>query len=188
MSDERRRFFRITETVGLSIQLLDEQSVPAGAAGSQSGSMGLVSQHDDRIERLLLELEDEHPKVAQLASLLNQKLERVASLLAVDSGLLERIAHRVQEVNISACGLAFSHEEPISEGSCVRVGLTLFPSDVVIQSDGIVVSNELTIGKDNRYYCRVDFVGMTNSNQEQLIQHIVQSQSGQLKSRQVVHR
>ncbi len=185
MTEERRRYFRINETVGLSIQILDREGKTSNDSEQTftPNAIALVSQHDDRIERLVHELEDEHPKIAQIAALLNQKLERVASLLAMESSLLDRIAHRVQEVNISACGMAFSHEEPIPEGTQIHVELTLYPEETKIVSDGLVVSNELTSGDTQNYYCRVDFIGMSGANQETLIQHIVQSQSSQLKAR-----
>lgn len=183
--DERRRYFRINETVGLSIQLLDEDG--SGVATGKSfapNAVELISRNDDRIERILDDLKEEHPKITELIGLLNQKVERVSSLLAMESNLLDRIAHRVQEVNISACGLAFSHEDPIPEGSRIRIEMTLYPEETKLRSDGIVVACELTGDERQVYYCRVDFYAMPLAVQEELIQFIVQSQSAQLKERQ----
>lgn len=182
---ERRRYFRINETVGLSIQMLDEDGSSLNTRKSFApNAIELVSRNDDRIEHLLDELQDNHPKVIELVSLLNQKIERVSSLLALESNLLDRIAHRVQEVNISACGLAFSHEDPIPEGSRIRIEMTLYPEETKLRSEGIVIACELTGDEPPVYYCRVDFFNMAPAIQEELIQFIVQSQSVQLKDRQ----
>lgn len=185
MDSERRRYFRINETVGLSVQLLDDDGAALKAQDSFApNALELVTKNDDRIEMLILELEDHNPKVAELMALLNQKVERVTNMLSMESHLLDRIAHRVQEVNISACGLAFSHEDWIPEGSRIRVELTLYPEETKVRSDGIVVSCELTADQPPSYFCRVDFLGMSASAQEELIQFVVQSQSAQLKARQ----
>ena len=69
MNEERRRFFRINETVGLSIHFLDESGEPISAANidSDAQSIALISKQDERIERLLLDLQETHPKMAELA-------------------------------------------------------------------------------------------------------------------------
>ena len=184
---ERRRYFRINETVGLSIQILDD-----GHSGKRaehpdnrlaSTTAALISQNDERIDVLISELADHSPKVAELAALINQKMERVVSMLAIDNHLLDRIAHKVQEVNISACGLAFSHDQAIPENSRIRIELKLMPDDIMLSSDGVVVSCERTADDSTSYYCRVDFLGMSASAQEELIQFVVQSQAAQLKAR-----
>ncbi len=184
---ERRRYFRINETVGLSIQILDD-----GYSGKRtdhpdnrlaSTAAALTSQNDERIDVLISELADLSPKVAELAALINQKMERVVSMLTIDNHLLDRIAHKVQEVNISACGLAFSHDQAIPENSRIRIELKLLPDEIMLSSDGVVVSCERTADDPASYYCRVDFLGMSASAQEELIQFVVQSQSAQLKAR-----
>ncbi len=183
---ERRRYFRIDETIGLSVQLLggDAHAALPGDVPEVTQAPAFVAEHDNEIEKLILGLEPDHPKVARLASLLNQKLERVAMMVAADNQLVTRIAHRVQEVNISACGMGFGHEEPIAEGSKVRIDMTLLPDEQKVSSDGIVIACEKSRDDEHEYYCRVDFFGMSVADQEVLIQHVVQSQATQLKSRQ----
>ncbi len=182
-ADERRRYFRIDDTVGLSIKLLDQGEAENNYAAFAPNAVELVGQYDSQIKRLLERLEGENETLVELATLLNNKLDKLTNLLAMESNLVDRIAHRVQEVNISACGLAFSHGDPIAEGSRIQIELTLLPKEVKIVSEGIVVACELTTGDHQRYYCRVDFYGMPPEKHEKLIQHIVQSQSAQLKSR-----
>jgi c-di-GMP-binding flagellar brake protein YcgR len=182
-AEERRRYFRIDDTVGLSIRLLDHEESSSKHPPFAPNAVELVSQFNPQIKRLIDEMRSVNEPMAELASLLNKKMDKLTDLLAMESSLVDRIAHRVQQVNISACGLAFSHEDPIAEGSRIQIELTLFPKEIKVVSEGIVVACELTSEDAQNYYCRVDFYGMATEKQELLIQHIVQSQGAQLKSR-----
>lgn len=178
MDSERRRFFRINETVGIAWQVLEGSEQPSRDVPADL--ISLFSEQDHRIEKLLIELEDENPKVAELVALFNQKLERVVRQFMLDSGLVARIANKVKEANISACGIAFYNEEGVTEGADLRMELTLYPSQRRIHTDGRLVACD-RIG-DQKYYWRIDFYGMSKADQEDLIQHIVRSQSQQLKT------
>jgi len=179
MEHERRRYFRIDEMVGISYQVVDGDENHEGHKKPAPNVMDLVSKQDQQIEKLLLELADEHPKVASLVSIFNQKLERIVNQFVMESQLVGRIAHRVKEANISACGVGFENDESVSEGARLKMELTLYPSEKRLSTNGIVIS--CAPGDDNTWYWRIDFYGMAESVQETLIQHVVQSQSMQLK-------
>ncbi len=181
MQQERRRYFRINETIGISYHVLEGDDRDAHShSGALSDVLDLVSKQDMHIEKLLLEIADEHPKVAELVTVFNQKLERIVNQLVMESHLVGRIAHRVKEANISACGVAFDNDEPISEGARVRLELTLYPSEKRLMTNGIVIACD-SVGGD-KWYWRIDFYGMSEPSQEALIQHVVQCQSLQLKN------
>lgn len=177
-NNERRRYFRITDTVGITYHILDgDHATPASPPTSDV--LERVSKQDQQIEKLLLEIAKDHPKVAELVTVFNQKLERIVNQLVMDSQLMGRIAHRVKEANISACGIAFFNREQVAEGVRLRLELTLFPQKKVLVADGVVVGCDLS--EDGSWYLRIDFYGMSEKTQEVLIQHIVQCQSQQLK-------
>lgn len=174
---ERRRYFRISETVGISYQVLDGDDA-AGAKPNVPDVLDLVSKQDKQIEKLLIEVKEESPKVAELVALFNQKLERIVNQMVMESQLVGRIAHRVKEANVSACGVAFENDEPVSLGARVKLELTLYPSEKKLLTHGTVVGCE---GAGDQWYWRIDFYGMSEQNQEALIQYVVQCQSLQLK-------
>jgi len=174
---ERRRYFRIDDTVSMRICSQTEASMAA-----KNGS-GFVAEHDKELEKLIAELVGRDPTAAKIAQLLNQKIERLANIQSVETRLVSQVAMRVQEVNISACGMAFHHDEPLVEGSQITIELELRPSEQTLTSDAIVVGCEAVQGEPKQHYCRVDFYGMSPLDQEFLIQQIVQAQSAQLKSR-----
>ena len=187
MGNERRRYFRINEMVGISYQVIDEEMrSPSGRSGSPD-LITLFHKEDQELEKLILDLDDENPKVARLISLVNQKLERIVQYMAMETSLIGRIASKVREANISACGIAFSTDEFVMEGTRINMELTLYPEEKAFQTHGFVVNCERQEAdgeeQEGLYYWRVDFYNMSDSAQETLIQHIVQSQSQQLKSR-----
>lgn len=177
MNDERRRYFRIDDTVGISYRVIE--GGPGTPGGVQTaGVMDLVTKQDEQIEKLLLEVGEENPKVAELVTVFNQKLERIVSHMAMEYQLVDRIAQRVREANISACGMAFHTDDSIEKGARLRLELTLYPSDKILVLQGLVVECEPVGGE---WYLRIDFYDLSEAMQENLIQHVVQSQSQQLK-------
>lgn len=176
MSSEKRRFFRINETIGLSYEVLDKGGTPSE---NTVDVLDLMSEQDEKIEQLLIEVEPESPKVVELIRAMNQKLERIVGQVAVESRMVDKLANKVKEVNISACGIGFVCDESVPVGSQLNLDLQLFPSNKAIKSSGIVVGCE-PLGSG--FYWRIDFYGMTQGTQELLIQHIVQRQGAQLKT------
>ena len=179
MNKERRRYFRIDEAVGISYKILDSDITFPDP--SSANALALIGEQDERINTLLNELQDTQPAVAELVALLNLKLERVASQLIMDNQLVNRIAHRVREANISACGIGFVNDDPVPIGARLALELKLYPDETHISTQGRVINCDSL--DHNRYYWRIDFIGMTQSTQENLIQHVVRNQSAQLKSR-----
>ncbi len=177
MKDEKRRYFRINETIGLSFEVLDADA-QSDENDRSLDIWDLMSEQDEKIEKLLVEASEESPKVVALIRAFNQKIERIVGQLVMESRVLDRIANRVKEVNISACGLGFVSDRDLAPGTRMQLELQLFPSNKKVMSKGRVVASDLV---ENGHYLRIDFFDMKQSAQEILIQHIVQRQSAQLK-------
>lgn len=170
---EKRRYFRINEKVGLAFEWLDAKDVETDAA--------LQLREDDvKIKNLLAVLGKESPKVAELCAALNDKLDSIIRRLDLESETLTRVVSRIREINISACGLGFVSDQPAQVGRHMRCELELTPVGKTIITRGVLVACDTLAGG---FYWRVDFYGMSRASQEQLIQHIVQRQSAQLKNR-----
>lgn len=181
MSKERRRYFRINETLGISYQMLGSSGDDRASTGAPAANLlDMVAEQDARMEKLLVEVAQTQPKVAELVAAFNQKLERIVSQLAVENRLMDRIAEKVREANISACGIAFNNEESIAVDTRLRLELSLYPGDVKLNVLGRVVGCDASSDRSG-YYWRIEFYGMNEQIQEQLIQHIVKRQSVQLK-------
>lgn len=177
MTPEKRRFFRINDTVGLTYELLDAQ-------GEQSGPettvdlWSLMSDQDEKIERLLGEVAEESPKVAELVRALNQKLERILGQLMMDNRLVQRLAGHNREVNLSACGVGFVNDRKAASGTRIKLELELLPDKQVVPLQGVLVGCD---AMRRGYYWRVNFCAVKPAVQELLIQHVVKRQSAQLQ-------
>ncbi|MDZ7922915.1 MAG: PilZ domain-containing protein [Marinagarivorans sp.] len=173
---ERRRYFRINDTVKLSYRQLDKR----GNSLESSDHQDLIAEQDRRMEVLISELKTEHPKMIELIALLNQKLERLSPFEKHENTVL---AYRAREVNMSACGLAFSEDDAVAIGSQLMLYLILANGQKMILK-GLVIGCQLerdqAPNENDRYNWRVDFINLTEKDQELLIQNIVQRQSAQL--------
>lgn len=181
MSDDRRRFFRIDDTLGVSCQLLSEEeleAVEAGVALCPVDTLSLIAGYDEKIAEYLTELRQRDDMAAKLMELLNKKLDVALNQLEVESRALQGISHKMKEVNISACGIAFIHDEPLAIDSIVSLNLVFKPSNKKIVTYGRVVGCDLSKGG---FYARINFQNMDVSDQEALIQHLVQRQGVQLR-------
>lgn len=174
MSQEKRRYFRINDQVGLAFEWLGVKEAAADGDSSQD------EDANANIGRLLEELRRESPKLAEICEAINKKLDQVLQRLELESETLTRVLGRIREINISACGLGFVSDQMAQVGRHMRCELALTPSGKTIVTRGVLVACDSVAGG---YYWRVDFYGMSPANQEQLIQHIVQRQSAQLKNR-----
>src|SRR5688500_14062391 len=123
MADEKRRFFRINEHIGLSYERLDQSGTEV-SAHTVADLEVLIGSQTDRIDQLLADVAAESPKVAALVQALNQKLELVLrQLLGVQ--VIADALRPVREVNISACGLGFWSDHKAPAGSHWRLILEL---------------------------------------------------------------
>ena len=184
MSDERRRFFRINDTLGVAYRVLTPEEVEA--SGENNGPVNvfsLLANYDTVLNEQLAALKTKSPGLEAIFSSINKKINCLINHLEMESRLVERLAHKIKEVNISACGIAFQAEGELAEGTDVSLDIVLQPSERHIFTFGKVVGCEM-VGRSKRdgYYVRINFYGMSNSDQELLIQHIVQRQSTQLRS------
>lgn len=177
MTPEKRRFFRINDTVGLTYELLDAQEGQAKPESSVD-LWSLMSDQDEKIERLLGEVASESPKVAELVRALNQKLERVLGQLMMDNRLVQRLAGHNREVNLSACGVGFVNDRKADPGTRIKLELELLPDKQVVPLQGVVVGCD---PMRRGYYWRVNFCAVKPAVQELLIQHVVKRQSAQLQ-------
>lgn len=188
MTEERRRYFRIDDTLGVSFRRLTPEEIASFAerAGQHGGNFDLASNFDNRIQTLLDACRIQNPVAAEILDLMNKKLNVVLRQLDVDSELLQSIAYELKQVNVSACGLAFSCGERFNRGDILQLDLLLKPADLHVVSMAEVVACEAVENDDSEqaeFFLRVNFVELNSNDQELLIQHVVKRQSKLLKDR-----
>jgi c-di-GMP-binding flagellar brake protein YcgR len=175
---ERRRFFRINDRVGVAYRVLTDEEVANRQERDEApvDTVSLLSNYERTLERLLPAVES--PVMAELLDTLNKKINCVIAQLELDSRLVREIAHRVREVNISACGMAFVADDYVMPGKIVSLDLVLRPEGSHIATYGQILNCEST---ENGHYVRLNFISLSPYDQELLIQHIVRRQGGLIR-------
>ncbi|MBB3167060.1 PilZ domain-containing protein [Simiduia aestuariiviva] len=170
---ERRRFFRINDRVGVAYRVLTDAEADSRQERDNEpmDTMSLLSRYENTIEALLPQVDSE--VLVELLGTLNKKINCVVAQLELDSRLVRDIAHKVREVNISACGMAFVADEHVPPGKVLSLDLLLRPEGTHLATYGQVLDCQST---DAGHYLRVNFMSLSPYDQEVLIQHIVRKQ------------
>lgn len=172
---ERRQFFRIENSLGFSYQRISDAEAKQRQVQLQNNArLHTLDGFESRIRSLIEASRVQTPNVAELADLLNKKLNLLITQLEIDQGLLMHGPNKLCDVNISACGMAFQVDEAIPEGERLLIELQLLPDETRLQ---IVARSIGCSHKGDGYYIRLEFHDMAVDDQELLIHHIVQHQS-----------
>lgn len=181
-SPERRRFFRIDDSISLSYRLIDKatanQSLTApshiNSGYSLAATLDVLSQEGLRIMQRLEKSGDE---LLELYKVLDAKINALAqSMMFVGSNIN---AQQCQDVNLSAAGLAFQHSSPLNIGQNLAIEMYLPSTLALIMVYGKVINCE-TLNSDH-YLISVDFTQIKPEDQELLIKHVVRKQWQQLR-------
>ena len=179
--EERRRFFRIDDQLGVTWRRLTEEESLGVVVRAENpmDDQSTLSQCNKSIELILPQVTASEPMIGELLGVLDRKLNLVLERLAENPDREEDFSHPIQTVNISACGMAMMLEEPLELGDGVYLELLLLPERFIVSTHGRIVGSS---PKDDQYHTRIDFKGMHNEDQEIMIQHLVKRQSAQIKA------
>lgn len=179
---DRRRYFRINDWVGLSYRALDQRELVArsDADNVQISSAQIIESIDRELATALNILWQSNPSAANVIGLLNKKLDFIAAELELDYLGDDLIKREQTQVNISACGIAFECDERFDVGVVLELNLLLKPVNSTIKLRGCVNACDRVVGSGKAYLLRIDFLDTDTHVREELIQHIVRRQSMQL--------
>ncbi len=184
-NEERRRFFRVTDLVGLKYKLLDEGETDLAIQSQPASLKNLLSQMESDIATHLAMVKNTQPEVHKVLDVLNQKLN-----LAIGHGLLAdehsdaEGATKARKVNLSACGIAFPAADSAQLNQHLSIELTLYPSNMRLQLLAATIAcEELTEPVEGHtHLIRADFVDVPDLDHEKLVQHVIKRQVQELKS------
>jgi len=184
-NDDRRRFFRITDAIGVSYTLINEsENSPQEKATLPTQGVNihtLLETHNQEITSALSDLASTQPEAVNAISALNKKLDTIATLIELEGLIDGRSIHSIQEASISACGIAFPVTEALLPDTKINLSLFLETSGEQVAAIGNVIDCK-PLTEEGSYYLRVEFVEMVDNEREKLIQHIIQRQGSLLKS------
>lgn len=182
---EKRRFFRIDDTISLSYRLIDEQTASAGIKAVNpmlSGRYSMAATLDvlsEQALRIMQKLETQNQDVLELYKVLDAKINLLAqNLMLTRQDDDERIS---QEVNLSASGIAFHQQESLSIGQYLAIEMYLPSALALILVYGKVVQCESL--PSGLYTIGVEYTDIKEQDQELLIKHVVRKQWQQLQEK-----
>ena len=178
--EERRRYFRIDDELCVAMRPLANEELQVI---SRDQNTFLSAHFDNRIATLLEACRVQNPIAAEILSLLNQKINLLATQLEVDSAQLTAISFHMRQVNISACGMALHYDQAFPVGQPIQLDLRLQESDLLVSLVAKVVACEPQHGEQDGYFLRLNFEHIRPHDQELLIQYVVRRQNTQLRRR-----
>ena len=127
-------------------------------------------------------VEEVSPLVGEILGLFDKKISLIENMV-IHNDDIENSITETQNVNLSASGMSFESNTPINEDVKLKMELVLFPEYHFIPIYAKVVDCRKKMD-DNlyRYNIAVDFVGICDSDQEIIMQHVLSRQAKQLKS------
>jgi len=178
---ERRRYFRIEDTVIIHYEVLSEEEAVQKEAELKQINLKIPDRLRDterELQLLIDKLRVQNPHFASAIELLNVKFNVLKQSQPERFVRGHGIEESVKEVSISACGIAFVSETHLKLGHMVFLDITLLPTDVHIMTLATVVAcDTLTDEKSvNSWALRLDFHNLPPDDEEMLVQHIVKRQ------------
>jgi len=170
-AQDRRRFFRLDDQLQMSLRRATEDE----QRGARARGSDVMADVDRRLGVLIAAARVQAPAVAELAELLNRKLDHVIQTLELNEELAQRASFREYAVNLSACGMALSCGERFEPGEKMIVEILLPPNATRLVLHARAV--KVTPRPDGGYDLKADFAGIEAEDQEFLIQYIMRRQS-----------
>lgn len=193
--NERRRFYRIDDSVILNYQAFPDYQVDEAISrlkmlGTQHQKLqSSLSKLEERLVFLFNEISEPLPEIAEALKLINRKVNLIGSIQQ-NSGELSIKGDNsstyapTHEVNLSGSGLAFYSPTKFSIGETMEIEFVLFPSYYNVKAIGRVVNSREDPGDEveSRYQIAVDFVFLREEDREQIIYHVLTKQGRELKA------
>jgi hypothetical protein len=181
LDDERRRYFRMNDLIGMRYRLMSEGETQLAMQAKPSSLKNLLSQVDEEITVALAQVKNTNPNSYHILSLLNQKLN-----LVIGQGIVKNAEDltfiRACQVNLSACGIAFPCSSVENLNQHIQIELSLNQGSVQLTLIAAVISCEEALDEvnGNTHLIRADFINISDVDQEHLIQYIIKRQAQQL--------
>ncbi len=192
---ENRRSFRISESIYVKYERIDDETVKNGlehyklSLGISDGAQAKLVDIEARLSEAMYLLSADNGKVGRCMTLLNDKLnviiDQLPSLRETKKSLAQSLP---QTCDVSADGLIFSSKQPLSVGDKLYIQFLLSSDNRYVESFCKVVRLDDppdTSGQDLPYGIAVEFIDLPPAQREILIQHMFSRESETLRMRRL---
>jgi c-di-GMP-binding flagellar brake protein YcgR len=185
--DDRRQYFRINDKVSLKYRVVQGIDINTEIIRTEheQNNLAEIKNAFNCIEAKIISkmgrVEEVSPLVAEILGLYDKKLSLIENMIMHNDDKENSITE-TQQVNLSASGMSFESNTPINDDVKLKMELILFPEYQFIPLYARVVDCKKKMD-DNlyRFTIAVEFVGICESDQETIMQHVFSKQSATLK-------
>jgi hypothetical protein len=193
--EENRRSFRISESVYVKFEVVDDNAVQNGLEhyklklGISDGAQAKLVDIEARLSEAMYLLSAEYGKVGRCMTLLNDKLNIIIEQLpSLRETKLSLAKSPPQTCDVSADGLVFSSKQPLTVDDKLYVQFMLSTDNRYVETFARVVrltDPPDTTGQDLPYGVAVEFLNLPTAQREILIQHMFSRESETLRMRRL---
>ena len=185
--DDRRRYFRINDKVSLKYRVVQGIDIESEIIRKKHEQNTLAEMKnafnciETKIMTKMPRIEEVSPLVAEVLGLFDKKLSLMENMI-LHKDDQENAITKTQTVNLSASGMCFESNTPINEDVNLKMEIILFPEYQFIPLYARVIDCKKKMD-DNlyRFDIAVDFIGISESDQEIIMQHVLSKQAATLK-------
>ena len=192
---ENRRSFRISESVYIKYEVIDDETVENGLEhyklrlGISDGAQAKLVDIEARLSEAMYLLNAEHGKIGRCMTLLNDKLnimiDQLPSLRETKASLAQSLP---QTCDVSADGMIFSSKNALKVGDKLYIQFLLSTDNRYVETFCHVVRLDDppdTSAQDLPYGVAVEFLNLPPAQREVLIQHMFSRESETLRMRRL---
>jgi hypothetical protein len=188
IAEDKRHFFRISDSVNLSYRLVDEQQTKQNLQAtsslldncSLSSALELIAEESAILHS---KLEKIHSDFADYLKLLDIKIDLIAQAVVALSPTEDVSANETRNANISVSGLGFESNEDLKAGQFLEIKMLLVHSTVVIVTYAKIIHCKKNPDSYSAYpyFVGVDFVNMKENDRDLLSKHVAKKQLQQIR-------
>ncbi|NKB38118.1 MAG: hypothetical protein GKR93_13305 [Gammaproteobacteria bacterium] len=190
MSEEnqnRRRFYRVNDKVSLNYRLVPSADIDReiNKANRRQREMSELrnATHalDARIEVLTNKLAQDNPLIGETLNLFHRKIalhERMLGMDDYDDGAFSQ----AKEINLSASGIAFDADTPLSKDTYIKIELVTYPEhDYIPVYARVIQCNQIEDDSLAGFRIAVEFKGISEEDEARIVNHIFRLQAREIK-------
>lgn len=192
---EKRRSFRISESVYVKYEVIDDETVRNGIEhyklklGINDGAQAKLVDIEARLGEAMYLLSAEHGKIGRCMTLLNDKLNIVMDQLpSLRETKVSLAKSPPQTCDVSADGMIFSSKRQLAVGDKLYIQFLLSADNRYVETFCQVVRLDDppdTSAQDLPYGIAVEFLNMPPAQREIIIQHMFSRESETLRMRRL---
>ncbi|MFT5657307.1 MAG: c-di-GMP-binding flagellar brake protein YcgR [Gammaproteobacteria bacterium] len=171
MPDERRRYFRIEDTVSFALKPVKNSELQPRLDDfwSDTKEYALRHQFNHQLEQHLADfkvIEKNMPELARYLTVLQKKIDTINDRMLPEQTAISAQTHRV---SLSAQGMAYTTTAKLIVGETVELDLKLLSTGQIIKIYALVVDVETV---SNEFRISLDFTHIYGSDQDILVKRI----------------